>query len=426
VCFPIWQNGVFLNGYFSGVWSNGVFKGYPRTTEMVDSHWVTGYFEGGHFKSNNILENRNEDLPEYNTGLIQSITFKDRNVAYRNFSAYESWMDVNYSTQSNVNLNTYTKVIGISQKSQKVVESYLPNLSGYPTSDILSSDSYFRNSKTPSIRRYSLGIKYQEYENFLKSQGNFNVPLLNPTNYTFPVNSDESKISQKIKSSEFFSQGWTYSLFEGFNNSTVGYVVSSNINELTSQRLKLSIESIVYNGGEVNGLIFFNLYNTKVITKPERYYVAEIILSQTYSLGGYLSDNTTNNAYQTYLHDLSKKRSAIEYFYNTPTMDFSLFYLGGKGASFSFEKISFYEVDSIPFFKYYKTDSEIDLSIKNPYIGTAPIIDYTNKNFDFVGNVELGIDYRTIVQQNSFSSNQIGRFQLAQYNPVIPSGPNSG
>jgi hypothetical protein len=422
----IWQNGVFLNGYFSGVWSNGVFKGYPRTTEMVDSHWVTGYFEGGHFKSNKILENRNEDLPEYNTGLAQSITFKDRNVAYGTFSAYESWVDVNYSTQSNVNLNTYTKVIGISQKSQKVVESYLPNLSGYPTSDILSSDSYFRNSKTPSIRRYSLGIKYQEYENFLKSQGNFNVPLLNPTNYTFPVNSDESKISQKIKSSEFFSQGWTYSLFERFNNSTVGYVVSSNINELTSQRLKLSIESIVYNGGEVNGLIFFNLYNTKVITKPERYYVAEIILSQTYSLGGYLSDNTTNNAYQTYLHDLSKKRSAIEYFYNTPTMDFSLFYLGGKGASFSFEKISFYEVDSIPFFKYYKTDSEIDLSIKNPYVGTAPIIDYTNKNFDFVGNVELGIDYRTIVQQNSFSSNQIGRFQLAQYNPVIPSGPNSG
>ena len=244
------------------------------------------------------------------------------------------------------------------------------------------------------------------------------MPILNSTNYTFPVNSDESKISQRVKSSEFFSQGWTYSLFESVNNANVGYVVSSNINQLTNQKLKLSIESVVSNGSEVNGLIFFNLYNTKVTTKPEKYYVGEIILSQTYSAGGYLSDNTTNNADQIYQHNLSKKSSVVEYFYNTPTLDFSLYYVGGKGASFSFDKISFYEVDSIPFFKYYKTDNEIDFSIKNPYTGIAPVIDYTNKNFDFIGNVELGIDYRTIVKQNSVSANRSGLAQESVYVPI--------
>jgi hypothetical protein len=45
----VWLNGGFLNGYFEGVWSDGVFKGFPYITEMYNSHWVDGKFEGGHF-----------------------------------------------------------------------------------------------------------------------------------------------------------------------------------------------------------------------------------------------------------------------------------------------------------------------------------------------------------------------------------------
>ena len=45
----VWLNGGFLNGYFEGIWSDGLFKGYPYTTEMYNSHWIDGKFEGGHF-----------------------------------------------------------------------------------------------------------------------------------------------------------------------------------------------------------------------------------------------------------------------------------------------------------------------------------------------------------------------------------------
>jgi hypothetical protein len=81
------------------------------------------------------------------------------------------------------------------------------------------------------------------------------------------------------------------------------------------------------------------------------------------------------------------------------------------------------EVDSIPFFKYYKTNSEIDFSIKNPYLGSAPVIDYTNKNFDFLGNVELGIDYRVIVKQNA-SVTRVGLATVLQ-SYLLRKDPNS-
>ena len=47
----IWLTGGFFNGYFTGVWNNGYFKGFPYITEMYDTHWLDGKFEGGHFKS---------------------------------------------------------------------------------------------------------------------------------------------------------------------------------------------------------------------------------------------------------------------------------------------------------------------------------------------------------------------------------------
>ncbi len=47
----VWLSGGFLNGYFKGVWNYGLFKGYPLITEMYDSHWIDGIFEGGHFSS---------------------------------------------------------------------------------------------------------------------------------------------------------------------------------------------------------------------------------------------------------------------------------------------------------------------------------------------------------------------------------------
>lgn len=47
----VWLTGGFFNGYFTGVWNNGYFKGFPYITEMFDTHWLDGKFDGGHFQS---------------------------------------------------------------------------------------------------------------------------------------------------------------------------------------------------------------------------------------------------------------------------------------------------------------------------------------------------------------------------------------
>ena len=47
----VWLSGAFFNGYFSGVWNYGLFKGYPKITEMFNTHWIDGIFNGGHFNS---------------------------------------------------------------------------------------------------------------------------------------------------------------------------------------------------------------------------------------------------------------------------------------------------------------------------------------------------------------------------------------
>ena len=129
----------------------------------------------------------------------------------------------------------------------------------------------------------------------------------------------------------------------------------------------------------------------------------------------YLSDTSQVASQSIYLHDPEVNKSGVftEYFYNLQGLDFIMAYVGRPAATFSIERISMNEVDSIPFFKYYNNDSQIDFSIKNPYLGSAPVIDYTNKNFDFLGNVELGIDYRVIVKQNA-SVTRVGLATVAQ------------
>ena len=401
----IWQNGVFLNGYFNGIWGNGVFKGYPKTTEMVDSHWINGYFEGGHFKSITLLENRNTQdglgLPEYNTGLIQNITFKDRNIANAPSNSYESWMDLNYSTQSNVNLNIYSTMVGVSLKNtNKVVESFLPNKSGYPTSDVLTSDAYFRNSKTSYVGKYSLSSLYTIYSNLLSSIGEFRKPFV-VGSASNALTGNELKIAKKVGGSNFRNDGWTYSV----ESTMAQELLRSNVNTETDGNLQVFFPTFV---DDNEFTITFD--NSKIVTKPNRYYAVEVALTSKQTESGNLIEITLNDTSSgqiddVFPHKFTSKTGAIEYFYNKKSLDMSMKFDNAVGMSASIDRISFYEVDSIPFFKYYKTN-EIDLSIKNPYIGIAPVIDYTNKNFDFIGNVELGIDYRTIVQQNSSVANQ--------------------
>jgi hypothetical protein len=80
--------------------------------------------------------------------------------------------------------------------------------------------------------------------------------------------------------------------------------------------------------------------------------------------------------------------------------------------------IKFYEVDMIPFFKYF-TENNINNSIQIPLQGIAPYIDYSIYNFEFIDNISIGVESISIqkvlniysgivVGVNGLSSNNFG------------------
>jgi len=64
---------------------------------------------------------------------------------------------------------------------------------------------------------------------------------------------------------------------------------------------------------------------------------------------------------------------------------------GGSQSMIVLDNIKMYEVDMIPFFKYFN-DSNIYKGIQVPYVGLAPNIDYLNSDFIFIDNITIGLD----------------------------------
>lgn len=187
----IWQSGIFHNGYFRGIWNYGLFRGYPYITQMENTQWVDGIFDGGAFKSNKSYYLSQGVSQSYNNGLIQNFIFRDNNTAKVAEFKYNSWVDTNYFTFSMTNLFRdnlrYDSNWGVVMSSG--------NLKGYPSEDVLSSNSIFRNSFNSEIKWYNLGLKYTIYNDFLKRSAYFSYPF---------------NISGAPGPSNFLSNGWTY------------------------------------------------------------------------------------------------------------------------------------------------------------------------------------------------------------------------
>jgi len=288
----IWLSGAFFNGYFSGVWNNGLFKGYPKITEMFDTHWIDGFFNGGHFNStypdfyftdiestencqvsnitlvfgtatpprtsgHNLLPgdyiiiekdisyipNSNNTTstailynPEYNgiakvlgvngnnvvvdkkqnqilafpesgkvtrytaSSVIQNFKFYDTNRSLlksnessisSSIFSFNSWIDTNYDTTRSVTLGRdFRSYEPLTRKSVN-----RNNLYGYPTYDVLSSASRFRNSFDLNYGLYKLGTKYKLFTDFIGDGSAFNEPF-------------DPKLDNI---SNFYNAGWTFS-----------------------------------------------------------------------------------------------------------------------------------------------------------------------------------------------------------------------
>ena len=379
----VWLSGAFFNGYFSGVWNNGLFKGYPKITEMFDTHWIDGFFNGGHFNStypdyyftdikatencqvsnitlvfgtatpprtsgHNLLPGDyiiiDKDAnavsingappvlrlynPEYN-GIVKVLAVNGNNVVIdkkqnqillfpetgkvtrytsssviQNFKFYDtnrsllksnessisssifsfnSWIDTNYDTTRSVTLGrdfrSYESLTGKSVNRN--------NLYGYPTYDVLSSASRFRNSFDLNYGLYKLGTKYKLFTDFIGDGSAFNEPF-NP----------------KLNNiSNFYNAGWTFSTKPNhstdlaFNRSEA--VISADSASIVSTSIQDYIDAGV-TGNELyltatnSGAI---LNNNKVNVAKTRYTVVEFDVV-TYSITNSKFTQTNQTPYE--------------------------------------------------------------------------------------------------------------------------------
>ena len=458
----IWLSGAFLNGTFRGIWNNGLFKSYPRSGIIVDSHWIDGKIDGGRF-----ISRKSGDLGfTYSTSVLQNLIFLDNNDINPNFGdpKYNSWMDLNYDeyVYSTINkdssiasLETYPddiffglpNVFTYSTVVDEVVKTFDaaifqdPNfpdttlLQGGITNDVLESSSSFKHLDN-LIYKYKLGTKYRIYENFIPNNGNFLEPFSNNLGFG-------------IDMTAFENDGWTYIDFAEVISATTSdeqYILPSNpvsidsnvtSTETLSNQMRFrkfgpsSIIQIWVVGQFTIDFRFIRiiLNNDNIVTERNRYYATsvnlEYLIMSTASFSG--TGQQASAANFNLSPDINDRQSPslnkMQFFFNKKKLDLNIEIYSSIKVNNSnqtafplpltaqsdnnlqivFNNISFYEVDMIPFFNYFVSERYIDTRVKTPWFAVAPFIDYSNANFDFLGNVNLTIDSELVNNQADFS-----------------------
>jgi hypothetical protein len=507
----IWLNGIFFNGIFSGIWNNGLVSGYPYLTKFQNTHWLSGDFRGGHFKSDkpqvgfvdtyywegnvgltfgatahgfiegDIIEINKSDKsinPQYDgnytvikvvdqyllitdrswgqntsgesgvvrsqaTGLVQNVNFDSLNVSKRTSKdtqnlkeiwKYNSWMDLNWNDQSSTNINTDRTYFNNKPNTQNVfsmlndifdnnkfgLEEYSPlNLWGLTTDDVLKSESKFRNINNTLIKNYSLGTKWNIFEDYLGDISQFNE--------TFGTSDEWGGLSN------FFRNGWTFSYYSANLSSIntqptlyrtidgtfkyeakdddIGILLLNN-NNVNIEKSRYSVIEFDYLSGPINILStsqsgeiinqdfhYLDLFNFPVFSETDGNSIKWTNIDafpQTIDLEW----GDTGVFSKGISHKIGKKR---EFFYNRLGLDLGLFSFGlstnkdlssGGGVAsqsyhFELDNIKFYEVDMIPFFNY-TTEEYVNSDIQVPYFGIAPKID-SSTTFNFLENINLSL-----------------------------------
>lgn len=505
----VWLSGGFLNGYFKGIWNYGLFKGYPLITEMYDSHWIDGIFDGGHFSavkypgatfsdtlfstdinyfgyvgltfstphtltkgdlvtikmnapvinpqydgewsilsivnnyhivvdipwgSNSTLEGgsltvnkskgliQNMSFKSNNRSRITSVTSNDSDVVF----SYNSWIDVNYDNNQSVSIGKPQTVIN--SLSQRTYNEN--NLYGYPTLDVLSSDSTFRDSYSLTIRKYKLGTKYKIFNDFIGESSKFQDQF-------GATGADDAR---------FISYGWTYSR-QNIASLTFSRTVDVGILPQTGEELKVeaigpggvlditptegilnrstdNLEKLRYTKVSFDALTFSSNYTfnedpekTPPAIKPEYSKATSLNtpsinfnninkVKKTVYVGTFSSFTAYTEAtflpiYKNINHLLTPKKTKVEYFYNKRNLSMVFRGASTQTSTYIIDNLNFYEIDMIPFFQYFTIDS-INNGVEVPFQGISPFIDYSNANFNFIDNISIGLD--SIQTQNSNTS----------------------
>lgn len=478
----VWLSGAFLNGSFTGIWNDGVFKGNPFNNVMRETQWVDGLFDGGKFESNynhndtftitntNEIDNTTYPILDLSTttlkgvmnvgdeifisnsgeydgdsiilviddvsitidkeysgtasgdiklllsdGLIQNFKFNDNNkskltsidtLSSSSIFKFNSWIDVNYDITRGVNVGRSIKVLD--ELVNKNVSKN--NLYGYPTSDVLSSVSKFRDSNTLNSKLYNLGTKYKIYTDFIGDSASFDDPFTN------------SNLEN------FYEAGWTFSI--GGTNSGVSSNISFNRTTPSPSNTNIIGKELEITSRNLGGV----LDNTNVNIEKNRYSLVEFDIMSVSEFDKYSSLSGTESSVVTesviagrtypilnlsninyevingtihnslYLpvsknvnHLNTPNRKKVEYFFNKSNLNMDIKGYGDADVTQDFkvviDNLKMYEVDMIPFFKYF-TESNIYRGVQTPFVGVSPFIDFTQNRYPFIEND--GIPFESI------------------------------
>jgi hypothetical protein len=214
---------------------NTSYDGIHKVTEVIDDYLIITDVP---WESNSGTESGLVRRMT-NTGLVQHFQFYDGNVApktsrtsnnLKDIWRYNSWMDLTHKTQSSTNIGSNKILFNSSSNDiEEVIQKHRfgfgdytsLNLYGYVTDDVLSSESQFRDIDSPNFKIYSLGTKYQVYQDFLGEISEFNRP--------FNSNRELGTLDN------FISDGWTWS-FSG-NQATYSYVNKYVVTKSLTQTL---------------------------------------------------------------------------------------------------------------------------------------------------------------------------------------------
>jgi hypothetical protein len=385
--------------------------------------------------------------------LIQNFRFYDnnrskvtstRNRNSKSVFSFNSWIDVNYDNTSSVNIGRSGRIFNLFAKRSLSRN----NLYGYPTSDVLSSTSTFRDSFSLIKRDYKLGTKYKIFEDFIDEASEFKEPF-NSESKVIQTEDSFSETILPIGMGEFFNAGWTFSAptnirIPGTNTFTQSYATFSrteteegedNDDEIIKGeelRIVARGRGTILNNNNINiannrySVVEFDMLDYN-ITNPNfvdvNLYELPILNLSNLNYEIRRENNITKNVPMSYLpvwepvnHLFTPNTKKIEYFFNKKDLMMSISGNGNVGLSqseFILDNIKFYEVDMIPFFKYFN-EQNIYKGVQAPYQGIAPFIDYTDSSFSFIDNISLEFD--TLEADTNFTSNTTAPILSSNFN----------
>ena len=351
-----------------------------------------------------------------NTGLIQNMQFDSLNVSKsttvnnsddRSIFSYNSWIDVIFDNTSATNI--FKPLTNYDSLTDNNISNN--NLYGYVTYDILSSVSRFRDSFSNSIRNYKLGTKHKIFSDYIGDSGKF-------SNYFKPNSQAFRDLGWKWSKSTSAGSFITFSRNE--QSDFIGFFFTTVV-PLKGKELKVSAR---YDGGVLNlqnpledignrdtdkleperyTMVGFDLvdtdlvennyvgrtsnYNPRPMELPSLHFGNLNVISKkiVYPTLNTIITNTVEASYlpvhKNVNHVTTPNRRKVEYFFNKRDLMMTFRGSGDSGknvSEFVIDNLNFYEIDMVPFFKYF-TDENINKSVQIPITNKRPFrreVDY--------------------------------------------------